>query len=234
MCKRFGESLNKAINICQRDGDNSRFYENPFVYAFNEIKKECLGGIFEVSEKFKEKYFSTDDSFKYFGFEITEGETIPTEWYKLAYYYTRYYRYDYIFKSYEIGNNDYEMVCSNDKKSTFQYCIFTDTLKPRKVFEGFCNTDNLVLYNRRIEDGYWLHCELIKDLYTTKRYWEPGDDVSSSKEIRFFSTIFYNNDDLTHRTIAHDVCDNNINESKRKMILYITRMLTISISKIVK
>lgn len=175
MCRRFGELLNYAIFECQRGGEHSKFYDNPFLYAFNEIKEECLNGNFEISEEFKKKYFLNNDN--PFDFVNTELGIEPTAWYKLAYYYTRY--------SFNLDIDLHRYY----RKSLFQYCFFTDNSKERDLIfvPNNINLCDQRFYNDfRLKNGFWLHCELVKDLQTRKRHWEHCDSEPNPNETEFF------------------------------------------------
>lgn len=129
MCEKYGKILQSLVEDVEGEFVRVRFSSNPFKYAFKLLTTKVKEGAFEISEKLFREYFNGEQK-EIYGFECKNGMVEATNWYKLAYYYTRretrcFIRYKLMTDQdclYKNNNENIYFVVEKKISDTFKKC----------------------------------------------------------------------------------------------------------------
>ncbi len=119
LCERFGELLFSKyhfVNKRNKDRSGTRYSASPFGLAFLDLSKEVKQSRnkYGLSRKFLERYFTEYDHRKLFAVSLDKGICEATEWYKVAYWFTRREKVDIYVECVYIGTNNIHSQAEED------------------------------------------------------------------------------------------------------------------------
>lgn len=174
MCEKYGKILQNLVENVEGEFVISRFRFNPFEDAFKLLTTKMKEGAFDISEKLFREYFSGGQK-KIYGFECKNGMVEATNWYKLAYYYTRREARCFIKKLMPCqnclyGNNKENIYFIVEKKisDTFKKCC------KNKMNREEISTELLKLDNELKRISRELRLVKVQSLFTYYIFTENG------------------------------------------------------------